>query len=170
MSGQDILTVNGHALKAVGIGNICIELPNGTMHTKALHKDAIHAPEMAFTLISISQSDDANSSVTFTKAMCTIKDAKGHIMATIPQANGLHHLATPTNEKKSRHANIAAGKMSISEVHQRLGHISHTTIKHAISTGKITGIDLDMDSKPEFCEPCAKAKSIWQPFLKKSAT
>ena len=113
MSGQDILTVNGHALKAVGIGDICIELPNGTMHTKALHKDAIHAPEMAFTLISISQSDDANSSVTFTKAMCTIKDAKGHIMATIPQAHGLYHLTTPTNENKSEHANIAARKMSI---------------------------------------------------------
>ena len=102
--------------------------------------------------------------------MCTIKDAKGHIMATIPQAHGLYHLTTPTNENKSEHANIAARKMSISEVHWRLGHISHTVIKHAISSGQITGIDLDMDSKLEFCEPCAKAKSIWQPFPKKSDT
>ena len=102
--------------------------------------------------------------------MCTIKDAKGHNITTIPQADGLYHLATPTNEKKSKHANVAATKMSISEVHWRLGHISHTVIRHAISSGWITGIDLDMDLKPEFCEPCVKAKSIQQPFLKKSDT
>ena len=84
ISGQDILTADGHALKVVGIGDIHIELPNGMGHTKALLKDAIHAPEMAFTLISISQLDNANCLVTFAKAMCTIKDAKGRIMATIP--------------------------------------------------------------------------------------
>ena len=48
--------------------------------------------------------------------------------------------------------------------------ISHTAIKHAITSGWITGIDLDMDSKPEICKPCAKAKSAHQPFLKKSDT
>ena len=81
----------------VGIGDIHIELPNGMKHTKVLLKDVIHAPEMAFTLISISQLDDANCLVTFGKAMCTIKDAKGHIMATIPQADGLYHLAVKTS-------------------------------------------------------------------------
>ena len=60
--------------------------------------------------------------------------------------------------------------MTISEVHWRLGHISHAAIKHAISSGQITGINLDMDLKPEFCEPCAKAKSIQQPFPKKLDT
>ena len=65
---------------------------------------------------------------------------------------------------------MATGKMSISEAHQKLGHISHTMIKHTISIGCITGIDLDTDSKLEFCEPCAKAKSAQQPFPKKSDT
>ena len=49
-------------------------------------------------------------------------------------------------------------------------HISHTTIKHAITSGQIMGIDLDINSKPEFCEPCAKAKSTHQPFPKKLDT
>jgi hypothetical protein len=60
--------------------------------------------------------------------------------------------------------------MSISEVHCKLGHISHATIKHAISTRQITGIELDMDSKPDFCEPCVKAKAARLPFPKKSDT
>ena len=68
------------------------------------------------------------------------------------------------------HANVATGKMSISEAHHKLGHISHTAIKDAITSGWIAGIDLDINSKPEFCKPCAKAKSAHQPFPKKSDT
>ena len=41
---------------------------------------------------------------------------------------------------------------------------------HTISKGYITGIDLDTNSKPEFCDACAKAKVARQPFLKESKT
>jgi hypothetical protein len=91
-------------------------------------------------------------------------------MATIPRANGLYRILNSNKANCSKCANIAVGKMSISEVHCKLGHISHSAIRHAISTRQITGIDLDMDSKPEFCEPCVKAKSARQPFPKKSDT
>jgi hypothetical protein len=60
--------------------------------------------------------------------------------------------------------------MTISEAHRKLGHIAHAAIKHAISQGHITGIELDPDSKLEFCELCTKAKSARQPFLKESQT
>ena len=40
--------------------------------------------------------------------------------------------------------------------------------KHAVSSGVITGIELEPDSKPEFCEACAKAKSAREPFPKES--
>ena len=112
---------------------------------KAILKKAIYAPDMAFTLVSISWLDDAGSSVTFSKGMCIINNPLGH-------------------------ANIAVGKMSISEAHCRLGHISHTVIKHAITSGRITGINLDMDLKPDFCKLCTKAKSAHQPFPKESDT
>ena len=60
--------------------------------------------------------------------------------------------------------------MSISELHRRLGHIAHSAIRHAIANGLITGLELDMNSKPDFCKACAKAKSAHQPFLKESNT
>jgi hypothetical protein len=44
------------------------------------------------------------------------------------------------------------------------------TINSAISTGQITGIELDMDSKPKVCKPCVKAKSVRLPFPQKSDT
>ena len=125
---------------------------------------------MAFTLISISWLNNAGSSITFHKGMCIIKNPNGQTMATIPQADGLYRLVDPYRMNRSGHANIEAGKMSISEAHRKLGHISHTAIKHAITSGWITGIDLDIDLEPEFCEPCTKAKSAHQLFTKGSDT
>ena len=170
LEDRNITTADGRSLKAVGIGDVRIELPNGSKRTPALLKNAVFAPDMAFTLISVSRLDEADCSVNFRKGMCTIRNPKGQTMATIPRANGLYRLVNPNKGNPSEHANVAAGKMSISEAHRKLGHISHTAIKHAISSGRIIGIELDMDSKPEFCEACVKAKSSKEPFPKKSDT
>jgi len=133
-------------------------------------KDVIYAPDMAFTLISISRLDDAKCSVSFHKGMCTIKNPAGRTMATIPRSDGLYRVLTAKKPIDTDYANVASVKMMISEAHCKLGHIAHVAIKHAISQGHITGIELDPDSKPEFCEPCAKAKSARQPFPKESQT
>ena len=60
--------------------------------------------------------------------------------------------------------------MNINKAHRKLGHISPVAIKHAISKGHITGIELDNESKPDFCEACIKAKSARKPFPKQSET
>ena len=49
-----ITTANGCSLSAIGMGDLHIELPNGSDKTKVIFKNAIHTLEMAFTLISIS--------------------------------------------------------------------------------------------------------------------
>ena len=77
ISGWNITTTDGHTLRALGVGDVCIELPNGVKRTKAILKEAVYAPDMAFTLISISQLDDAGSSVIFHKGMCIIKNPQG---------------------------------------------------------------------------------------------
>ena len=139
-----------------------IELPNGTKRTKTILKEAIHAPDMAFTLISVGWLDNAKCSATFSGGMCT--------MATIPCTNGLYHVTAPEDPPTVNYASIAMVKLTISEAHQKLGHIAPSAIKYAIAKGHITGIQLDPESKPEFCEACAKAKAAWQPFPKESKT
>ena len=134
-----------------------------------LLKDAVYAPDMAFMLVSRSRLNHTNCSVSFRQGMCTIKDPAGRTMATIPQSNGLYQLDS-LGSTSPDHANITSGKMSISEAHHKLGHIAHAAIKHAVSNRFITGIDLNLSSKPEFCEACAKAKSAHQPFPKESQT
>jgi hypothetical protein len=165
-----ITTVDGQMLKAIGIGDVRIDLLNGAKWTPALLKDAVYAPNIAFTLISVGRLNKGNCSVTFQKGMCTIRNPEGRIMGTIPQANGLYHLTNSSRGNHTDYANVATGKISISEAHHKLGHISHTTIRNAILSGQITGIKLDIDSKPKFCEPCAKVKSARVPFPKISDT
>ena len=60
--------------------------------------------------------------------------------------------------------------LAVNEAHRKIGHISSAAIKHAVSKGFIMGIELDDSSKPEFCEPCTKVKSLRQPFPKESKT
>ena len=154
---RKITTADGRTLTTAGMGDLHIELPNGSGKTKIVFKNAIHAPDMAFTLISISRLDKAGFSISFNKGMCTIKDRSGRTIATIPSSDGLYKIATAKQSNQS--ANVVSGKMSISEAHRKLGHISHKAIKHAVAKGLIAGIELEPGSKPEFCKACAKAKS-----------
>ena len=118
---------------------------------------------MAFTLILVGQLDNAKCSMTFSGGMCTIHNPSGCTMVTIPCTNGLYHVTAPEEPPTINYA-------SISEAHQKLGHIAPSAIKYVIAKGHITGIQLDPESKPEFCEVCAKAKVAWQPFSKESET
>jgi Reverse transcriptase (RNA-dependent DNA polymerase)/gag-polypeptide of LTR copia-type len=166
---RSITTADGRQLKAIGMGDLEIDMPNGSKTTTMTFKNAIHAPQMAFTLISISRLDKAGYRVNFAKGMCTILNQKGQTIATIPHSDGLYRIIAKPAEKGG-YAAVASGKMSISEAHRKLGHIAYGAVAHAISKGYITGIELDTSSKPEFCDACAKAKAARQPFPKESQT
>ena len=112
----------------------------------------------------------AGFSVTFNKGMCTIRNPKSKTIATIPNSDGLYKVIATKRTSKTKTANTAMSKISISEAHRKLGHVACSAIKHAVSKGLIGGIDLDLNSKLDFCEACAKAKSATQPFPKESET
>ena len=57
MVNRSITTADGRKLKAIGMGDLDMELPNGLKTTIMTFKDTVHAPDMAFTLISISRLD-----------------------------------------------------------------------------------------------------------------
>ena len=112
---RKITMADGCSLSAIGMGDLHIELPNGWGKTKAV--------EMVFTLISISWLDKAGYSITFNKGLCTVKYPKSQTIATIPHSDGLYKIATTKQTKTKDTANIAAGKMSISQAHRNQPHI-----------------------------------------------
>ena len=170
LEGQNIRTTNDGVIPACGIGDVSIELSNGSGETKCILKDTIYVPDMAFTLISVSHLDLANCSTTFTGGQCIIQNTKGAVMATLPLSDGLYHLAMKSYTSPSDHANITSAKMTIQEAHLKFGHIAHDAIKYTITKGLILGIELDLTLKPEFCDACTKAKASCWLFPKFSNT
>ena len=170
INNTTITTADGHKLKALGKGDVQIKLPNGAKCTKTILKEVIHASDMAFTLISVGWLDNTKCSATFSGGMCTIHNLSGCTMVTIPCANGLYSVTAPEDPPTVNYVSIAMVKLTISEAHQKHGHIAPSAIKYAITKGHITGIQLDPESKPELCEACAKAKAAQQPFPKELET
>jgi hypothetical protein len=59
-----VATEDGQTLKAVGISDVQFELKNGSKYIPVL-LNTIYTPDMAFTLILISQLDEVDCSVNF---------------------------------------------------------------------------------------------------------
>src|SRR5882762_11000678 len=64
----------------------------------------------------------------------------------------------------------AANPISISDLHHCMGHISHGAARHAVTSGLVTGVNLDFKSVPSFCETCVKARIPRLPFPKELNT
>jgi hypothetical protein len=131
-----ITMADGRTLMTTGVGDLHIDLPNRSDKTKTILKNAVHAPDMASTLISISRLNKAGFSVLFNKGMCTIKDTSARMIATISNSEGLYKIATTKQATEVQASNVVSGKM-ISKAHKKLGHILCGAI-HAISKGFIT--------------------------------
>ena len=115
---HSITTADGRQLKAIGMGDLEMDLLNGSKTTNMTFKDAIHSPDMVFTLISISRLDKAGYQVNFNKVMCKIMNPKGHVIAMIPHSDGLYRVIATKLSSNGNYAATASGKMSISEAHR----------------------------------------------------
>jgi len=51
-----------------------------------------------------------------------------------------------------------------------MGHINHEDLCDIADKQMVTGIELDRQSKPDFCETCVKSKATRRPFSKESMT
>jgi len=109
---EHITTVDGQHLKAVGVGDMYIRLPNGSEHPKSLLNNAIYASDRVFPLISISKLDKANFSVSFNNGICEIKSPTGFMMATTPCSNGLYMITQPEEHQKPNHIKYSAFKQA----------------------------------------------------------
>jgi hypothetical protein len=87
---RPIKTADGQILKGLGMGDIRIELLNGKNQMPGLLKECIYALDLAFTLISVSQIVKLTKGITFKDNYAKITHPDGHIMACIPESQGLY--------------------------------------------------------------------------------
>jgi hypothetical protein len=168
---EPIRAADGRTFSALGKGDVQVELPNGDQKpTPITLKNAYYSPHMAFTLMSVSCIDRAGYSLYIQGGTCVIRSPKSNVIGRIPEVRGLYRVGDFPVSAHTHVASAAIKQISVSELHRRMGHVNHDDLRHMVEKGMVTGVNLDMSSKPEFCEACIKAKATRKPFPKESKT
>ena len=149
---RPITAANNRVFYAVGAGDLQIQVPNGASSSKVLLRDALYAPDMGLTVVSIGRITKAGCSVQFEDGLCKIKRGGSTIGCIPASANGLY---------KVEHALVAASApefVDILTLHRRLGHISVDAIRTLVRSNAVTGLHLIDDFPPFTCDSCEYAK------------
>ena len=161
ISPRPITATNKHIFYAIGTGDLQIDVPNRQSTTPVTLHDTLHTPDMALTIVSISQIVNSGCSVSFKKKSCKIKNKSGKVVGDIPaSSNGLF---------KVEHSFMAASTNTVEQVnihmlHRCLGHISADAICNLIHFNAITGIKLIDNGSPIICQSCEYAKLTRKPI------
>jgi len=84
---RPIMSSNSQVFHAIGQGNIYVDVPNGATSSRlgVLLRNALHAPDMAFTVVSLGRVMKAGYLVEFDDPSCNIKRKRdGIIIGRIP--------------------------------------------------------------------------------------
>lgn len=156
---KPIMAADNLTFNAIGKGDMYVVIPNcDNAPSRVLLKDVLYAPTMGVTLVSISRIDAAGWGVWFGDGACRIYNKMRKLMGRIDVKGGLYRVFHPRKSAAKETAASTKEKMSVDELHRRMGHMAHEAAIKLVKDGLVTGIDLDMSSKPSTCETCEHAK------------
>ena len=149
-----VYLADGSTLDVVGMGDIWILLPNGSVW---LLEKVRHIPDPRRNLIFIGQLDDEGHAILFVGG--TWKVTKGARVLSRGKKTGTLYMTLSPKDTIA----VADASTDTSLWHRRLGHMSEKGMKMLLSRGKLPelkSIDFDM------CESCILGKQKNVNFLK----
>ena len=167
-----ITAANGESFNAIGRADMKVDFLMGEGEpTKQVTLCNVHyVPKMNHTLVSVVCIVNACFITIMNRTYCTIIcESNDKVIGRIPLVRGLYRVTDVANPYSNQmHAAYTSRKMSITKLHRLMDHINHDDLFKMVHTGMITGIKLDMSSKPEFCSICVQSKAANAPFSKES--
>jgi len=86
--------MNKQKMSAVGMGEMIIDVPNGTDMSKLRLTEVLYSPDVGYTLVSVGKLNDKGFELTFSGGRCTIRGPMGEHIGAVPKARqGLYHVA-----------------------------------------------------------------------------
>jgi len=170
MPPKHLTAANQGSFTADGFGDVIISVPNGDRISKIRLQSVLYTPAVGFSLVSISRIDDAGFSVTFGNQYCTIHNKVGDVIGSIAKSKNLYQVIRQPNAQLGS-SNVAKivdepTKLSIMELHRRMGHIAPSAAKNLIINGHVAGVTLIDSMESLQCEACIKAKSARKAIAK----
>ena len=161
-----ITAADKRTFKAIGRGKMLIHLPNGDKGPSRVYlMNALYAPAMGVTLVSISRVAKAGCTVVFSGDFCRILNANDEQIGEIRERKGLYRVHMISSGEEAGAAGTRE-PLSINELHRRLGHISYERVKLLVARGLVEGVTLDGISEPIVCESCEWAKGTRKAIVK----
>jgi len=167
---KKISAADNRTFDAIGKGNLHIRIPSGEGFTPVTLRDALYAPSIAFTLISLSRADKAGYTTLIQDGELHLIDRTHDnlVVGKVPARNGLWSVRSTKaleNGTNLLPGNRVSTAISLMDLHRCLGHISPSTAVQLIDKRILTGVTL-RDRNVEFCEVCALTKIKRRPFPK----
>jgi len=160
---SNIELADGNVVDVVGKGTVKLSIVvNGT--TKVCYiSDVFLAPELGFQLLSVSQLDNKGLTTSFANGRCHVRQGQ-HLMATGSSKGKLYVIDAPTTSVSSHKLLLSS---SLSMWHERMAHVSHSTIQEMVKNNVVTGVKIESStiSSPP-CDGCVLGKGHRLPIPK----
>jgi hypothetical protein len=101
-----------------------------------------------------------------TEGHCTLSDSTGKVILKIREKDSIYPIETwKPPMSAGRAAAVNRCKLTLREVHIRLGHVTAETICQIVRKGLVTGLDVDLSTEVGFCEMCVEGKQTRNGFV-----
>src|SRR6266404_3390892 len=126
---RPITAANKNVFHAIGLGDLKINVPNGSTTMPIILRDTLHAPDMALTIVSVGRITDTGAELTFQKKSCKIYNPSSKLIGEIPASSNQLYKVEHTHTAASANA---AEQVDIHTLHRHLGHIAADSIRSLI--------------------------------------
>ena len=168
---KPISAADNRTFEAIGMGSLNIKIPNGDASTSVTLRNVLYAPNIAYTLISLSRADKAGYSTLIEDGQLLLIDRTNdnQVVGRIPNQNGLWSVRSSSKALENGVSLLPGTRtlaaISLMDLHRCLGHISPSSIAQLVNRRILAGVTI-RDWNVEFCEICALAKIKRHPFPK----
>jgi hypothetical protein len=156
--------------KICGKGTVIKHYISKDKRVKLIFNNALHTPDFAANLISISQFDQAGLTVTFGDGQAQFIDAQGDTLLCVRRDRGMYIFdeAPAQLDIKAMPAKSHEKPTSIDQWHRRFCHFGTRTIKEMSSKGMVDGLQIrDGKEVIGMCEDCIYGKQTNRPYDEK---
>ena len=152
-------TANQQRFQAIGLGSLPIQVPNGDGNSELTLRGVLHAPSVAYTLVSLGALDDEGYHMTIGDGNLAITDPYGQLLGQVARTPRRLYRVTHSHESVN-----AVETLTVMELHRRLGHIAASSARKLVTSGAVTGVKLDPTSKEGPCDACLFARATRHPI------
>jgi hypothetical protein len=149
---------NQQNFSTTGKGDLLIDVPDGDDNSRLRLHNVLFFSDVAYTLVSIGQLDEAGFTALFVHGRCVLRGPDGERIGEV--ARGMQRVYKVEHEDGI--PNAAVEVLTLDQLHRRLGHPSIQVARNLLKSKMVTGIRLEYtpDDVPFFCESCVYAKVI----------